>query len=223
MNLLRQTLSNLIANNWPGMEGRYQFTVPCQQKSNGATCQGRFDINALRQFLEEGDDNIRCQVCRSRQNIVALLFGFEEEEPREQLARIEGKLEVGFDTLQREISGLESRVANSVMSIMRAMANEAKDGPRLFDIQPVNGNLRRLFEARLRLRLWCEAEGCQHPIFEDHNGVYEFPVTREWVRQLAPYTKLVASILKTLVPMVTPAVDVLFGAKTIENLGIGAH
>jgi len=215
MNVLRQTLSKLIRDNWPGMEGRYFFSVPCQQNS----CEGRFDIQALRQFLEDGDTTYRCQKCHTRQNIVELLFGFEDEEPRKQLARIEA----GVARTEGKIDELESRLANYVMAIMRAMANEAKDGPRLFDIQPMSGNWWRLIDDQYRLRLWCEAEGCQHPVLEKGQGVYELPVTREWVRRVAPYAKFVAGMLKTLVPMVTPGVDILFGAKTIENLGIGAH
>lgn len=224
MNILRQTLSKLISDNWPGMEGRYSFTVPCQERSNGDFCQGRFDITALRQFLEEGDSAIRCQVCRTRQRIVDLLFGFEDEEPREQLARLEREIDRGFETLQRGLTGLESRIANYVMAIMRAMANEAKDGPRLFDITPVTGNWRRLATARYRLRLWCEAEGCQHPPTEGGGrGIYEIRMSREWIKLLAPYAGFVAGILKTVVPIVGPAVDVLFGAKTIEGLGVSAH
>jgi internalin A len=220
MNILRQTLSKLISDNWPGMQGRYSFSVPCQHRTGNEMCRGRFDIDALRQFLEEGDKKIPCQVCRTRQNIVELLFGFEDEEPREQLARIEGQLKLGFDTLQQQVGELESRLANSVMAIMRAMANEAKEGPRLFDIAPVSGNWRRLFEERHRLRLWCEAEGCQHPVLEAGKGAYEFNTTRAWVRQVAPYATFVAGVLKTLVPMVAPAVDIRFGHGTIENLGL---
>jgi internalin A len=223
MAVLRQTLEKLITDNWPGMRDRYSFTVPCQDRVNGEPCQGRFDIEALRQFLEEGDDTIRCQECRTRRSIVDLLFGFEEEEPREQLARIEGKLEVGFATLQNEISGLESRLANYVMAIMRAMANEAKEGPRLFDIQPENGNWRRLAGAKYRLRLWCEAEGCQHPVLEADRGSYTFKAPREWVVRVAPYVKFVAGLLKTVMPMVAPGVDVLFGANTVQDLAMGAQ
>ncbi len=223
MNILRQTLSKLITDNWPGMLGRYRFTVPCRQRTNGEMCQGRFDINALRDFLEDGDQTIRCQICRTKQEIVELLFGFEDEQPREQLARIEGKLDVGLDKVQKDIAGLESRLANSVMAIMRAMANEAKDGPRLFDVEPVNGNWRRLFEVRYRLRLWCEADNCQHPVLEPNYGVYEFTSSREWVQKVAPYANLVAGMLRTLLPMVAPSVDLLFGPKTVEGLGISDH
>ena len=50
---------------------------------------GRFEIGALRQFLEEGDTRYPCQFCRTRHNIVDLLYGFEDDTTREQLTRIE--------------------------------------------------------------------------------------------------------------------------------------
>jgi internalin A len=223
MNILRQTLNKLVADNWPGLQNRYTFTVPCRHRTNGDMCPGRFDINALREFHEDGDETIRCQSCRTRQEIVELLYGFEEEEPREQLARIESKLDAGFDEVHQEIAGLESRLANYVMAIMRAMANEAKEGPRLFDMQPVSGNWRRIFQEKYQLRLWCEAENCQHPVLEKDRGVYEIPTTREWVRQVAPYANFIAGVMKTLVPMVAPSVNLVFGEKTIESLHLSDH
>lgn len=223
MNILSQTLDKLIGDNWPGLRGRYTFSVPCRHADGSEACRGRFNIVALRQFLDEGDEKIRCQVCRTRQNILDLLFGFQDEEPREQLARIEDKLVLGFDVMLNEFAGLESRLANYVMAIMRAMANEAKEGPRLFDIRPAGGSWLRPFKERYRLRLWCEAENCQHPVLEEGKGSYEFEATREWVTRVAPYASFVAGVLKTLVPMIAPAVDIRFGKDTIKNLGVEEH
>ena len=217
MNVLKQTVQKLIKDNWPGMKDRYSFGVPCREQSNGKPCDGRFKIDALRQFLEEGDETIRCQNCRTRQNIVELLYGFEEENTREQLTRIEAKLDDGFAEMKLEIEGLESRLANYVMSVLHAIATESKDGPRLFTIEPANGNWRRPFAERYRLRLWCEAENCQHPVLEESKGTYDFKATREWIKQIAPYANFVAGILRTLVPMIGPAVNLYFGPKTIDE------
>ena len=75
MNVLQYTLQRLITDNWPGLEGRYSFMVPCPEVIGGQPCKGRFKIQALRQFMAEGDTTIRCQECSSKLSIVELLFG----------------------------------------------------------------------------------------------------------------------------------------------------
>ena len=129
-----------LRNKDSGMAGRYAFTIPCREQRNRMTCDGRFNIDALCQFLDKGGENIRCQERRTRQDIVELFYGLEEQDSREQLVRIETKLDRGFETVQRELTGLESRLANHVMSTMWALANEAKNGPRLFTIEPAGGD-----------------------------------------------------------------------------------
>ena len=47
INVLRRILHKLITDNWPGLENRYFFAVPCLEKKNGKPCDGRFDIEAL--------------------------------------------------------------------------------------------------------------------------------------------------------------------------------
>ena len=109
------------------------------------------------------------------------------------------------------------------MAIMQAIADEAKDGPRLFMVAPSDGNWRRPFAQRYRLQLWCEAESCQHPVIDAGRGLYEFNATREWVKQVAPYANFVAGVLKTLLPMAVPAANVIFGAGAIGQSGLKDH
>jgi internalin A len=223
MNVLQQIVDKLIRDNWPGLENRFTFKVPCRGQVQGEPCRGRFDIAALRQFLNEGDDARRCELCRGRFTLLELLFGFEEEEPRAQLGRIERKLNEGLEIVKSGVIELESRLANSVMAIMRAMADEAKEGPRIFDVQPVGGSWKRPLNDLYLLRLWCEAEGCEHPVIEARKGTYEFSRPRGWVVEIAPYAKFVAGMLKTALPLVAPGVNAMFGANTTENLGIKDH
>jgi len=210
-NILQQTLQKLISDTWPGLEGRYYFAVPCPTKKQGKACMGRFEIGALRQFLEEGDTHYRCQFCRTRHKIIDLLFGLEEEDTREQLSRIELKVELGFTEIQQNLQEFESRIANYVMGIMQAVASESKRGPRLFTLELREGNWRRLTSKGYRLHLWCEEPNCQHPVHDIDKGVYEFKAPREWVEKVAPYANLIAGVLKTLTPITAPAANSFFG------------
>ncbi|MGK7907978.1 MAG: leucine-rich repeat protein, partial [Synechococcus sp.] len=218
--ILQQTLHTLITDTWPGLKDRYYFAVPCPTQRNNRACMGRFEISALRQFLEEGDTHYRCQFCRTRHEIVDLLYGFEDETTREQLSRIETKVDRGFAEIQDNLTEWDSRIANYTMGIMRAIANEAKAGPRLFTLEPVDGNWRRLFDKRYRLHLWCEAENCQHRVHQANLGVYEFDAPRDWVTQVAPYANLVSRVLKTVLPLAVPAANLYFGETIMDDWAI---
>lgn len=112
------------------------------------------------------------------------------------------------------------KVDHYFLALMRAVASESKDGPRLFTIEPVDGKWWQVTSDQFRLHLWCEADGCQHPVLEEGQGTYEFKATREWVQAVAPYANLVAGILKTLLPVAAPASIVLFGADKIDQAGL---
>ena len=219
-NVLQQTLQTLITDTWPGLEGRYHFAVPCPTEIDNRACMGRFEIGALRQFLEEGDTRYPCQFCRTRHNIVDLLYGFEDDTTREQLTRIETKVDRGFAEIQDNLAEWESRIANYTMGIMRAIANEAKAGPRLFTLEPIDGNWRRPFDQRYRLHLWCEAENCQHRVHQPNVGVYEFEAPRDWVIKVAPYANLVSRVLKTVLPLAAPAANLYFGQAIMDDWAI---
>lgn len=216
MNVIQHTLHKLITDNWPGLEGHYRFTVPCPERTDGQSCKGRFRIDSLRRFLAEGDRTIRCQECHNRESIAEMLFGFEDQDLSKQLQDI-----------QRRLDGLDSRIANYIMALMHAIADEGKQGPRLFTVEPVDKSRRldprKIFSTRLRLQLWCEAEGCQHPVFDEGRGVYDFSKPREWFRKAVPYANFVLGLLKTALPVAAPSVDVFFGKDTIKNWSYSAH
>ena len=147
MNVLQETLQKLINDNWPGMEGRYRFAVPCPEIIDGQPCKGRFNIDALRQFLAEGDITIRCQNCSKKQSIAELLLGFEER-----------PVDIQLQEINERLAGLDSRIANYFMATMHAIADEAKGGPRLFTLRPREAGLspKQLFSQPLEIQLWCE-------------------------------------------------------------------
>jgi hypothetical protein len=209
MNVLHSTLEKLITDNWPGLKDRYRFMVPCPETVKGEPCKGRFNINALRQFLAEGDAHVRCQECSCKLSIAELLLGFEER-----------SVDVKLREISQKLDGLDSRIADYFMATMHAIADEAKHGPRLFTIHPraTGFSLKQLFTQSLELNLWCEAEGCQHPVYD--KGLYFIDSQKDWVKQIAPYANFVLGILKTVSPLAAPAINVAFGAKTTETWGI---
>jgi internalin A len=207
MNVIHSTLEKLINDNWPGMKDRYRFMVPCPKVIGDQPCKGRFNIHTLRQFLAEGDTTIRCQECAKRQSIGELLLGFEERPVDVQLREINEKLD-----------GLDSRIANYFMGMMRAIADEAKNGPRLFTFRAreINIPLQQFFMRPLELQLWCEHEGHPHPVDDAGKGVYKMDQPQEWVVKIAPYANFALSVLQTVAPMVSPAINLAKGPKTTD-------
>jgi hypothetical protein len=136
------------------------------------------------------------------------LFGFEERSTDTKLREINEKLD-----------GLDSRIADYFMATMHAIADEAKNGPRLFTFRERDAgfSLKHLFSRPLEIQLWCEAEGHQHRVIESGKGVYPIDKPHEWVVQIAPYANFALNILKTVMPVAAPAINTVMGAATTEN------
>jgi internalin A len=212
MNVLQYTLQKLITDNWPGLEGRYRFSIPCPGEKDGNPCPGRFNLTALRQFLTKRVPMLPCQECYGIYSINELLHGFEERSIEELLQEIRHEMNARFD-------GLDSRIANYFMATMRAIADEAKNGPRLFTFRSRDANLplQQLFSRPLELQLWCEHENHPHRVIDPGKGVYQIDQPQEWVVKIAPYANFVLDVLKVVAPMVSPAVNLVKGPKTTDD------
>jgi internalin A len=198
MNVIHSTLEKLITDNWPGLKDRYRFMVPCPEAVDGQPCKGRFNINGLRQFLVEGDTHVRCQECSCRLSIAELLLGFEERDMSVQLREINEQLAQA----RKQIAGLDSRIANYFWATMHAIADEAKNGPRLFTFRSGSTKLpwKQLISRPMELQLWCEHESRPHPVPEPGKGVYQIDQPYEWVIKIAPYANIALDILRIVAP-----------------------
>lgn len=141
-------------------------------------------------------------------SISELLMGFEERSTDTQLREINAKLD-----------GLNSRIADYFMATLRAIADEGKYGPRLFTFRSRESGIswKNLVSRPLELQLWCEAEGCQHPVIEAGKGVYPISQPQEWVVQIAPYANFALKLLATVAPVASPAINAFFGPNTTET------
>ncbi len=210
MNVLQETLQKLINDNWPGLEGRYRFAVPCPTPG----CKGKFNIQALRQFMSNGVREYPCQECFKSYPLTKLLLGFEEL-----------SIDVQLREIKEQLAGMDSRIAHYFMATMNAIADEAKNGPRLFTFRSRDAGLspKQIFTRPISLQLWCEAEGCQHPIIDNGKGLYSIDQPHDWVMKIAPYANFALDILKTVAPIAGPAINTFFGPKTTELWGIADH
>ena len=88
------------------------------------------------------------------------------------------------------------------------LTDEAKEGPRLFSLVPVNRsgfNPREWTRAKFRLTLWCEHSRLPLPVLnaekDKKKGVYEIELTREWFKKAAPFLKVLTGTLSLVLPV----------------------
>ena len=103
---------------------------------------------------------------------------------------------------------------------MRAVADEGKNGPRLFTLSSgyAESSLEKLLGNPMELQLWCEAEGCQHPLYD--YGLYKIHNPKEWVKQMAQYAIFAFKLLNIISPSAAPAINTFFGPDTTKTWGI---
>ena len=101
-----------------------------------------------------------------------------------------------------------SRIDEKYAEFLRVFTDEAKEGPRLFSLVPVDRsgfNPREWMRAKFRLILWCEHSHLPLPMLnadkDKKKGVYEIELTREWFKQAAPFLKVATGTLCLILPV----------------------
>jgi internalin A len=219
MDVIQYTLDRLIKDRWPGLE--HTYSVPCPGRINGTPCDGRFALDALRHFKAQGVETIPCQRCFGVPSIDEMLTGFVPLDIRQQLTRIE-----------RGVAGLDSRIASGIMILLRAIGSENRECPRLFTLLPeklTRFNPANIGKTGHRLTLWCEYPGDKHPTCpigsgkkdakQGERGEYLFTGSKEWLVEVAPYAKLVAGLLKAVVPIAGAATKTLVDESLLKEIG----
>ncbi len=107
-----------------------------------------------------------------------------------------------------------SRVDKTYTDLLQVLTDEAKEGPRLFSLVPVdrnNFNPRNWIRAEFQLTLWCEHS--RQPLTspdlngaESTKGVYKFEIEREWFKKVAPYLKVVMGTLSLVLPVISSGI-----------------
>ena len=87
---------------------------------------------------------------------------------------------------------LVSKVELAFDGLMRALVDEAKEGPRLFSFEPMDPGFfdsPQWINVKFRLTLWCEHSRLPLPALngaDDERGVYELTLPKEWLIKAAP-------------------------------------
>jgi hypothetical protein len=241
LNLLMYEIREYVEGFWEGLKTKVLVPCPQPCGVRGAL-RGRFDLDQIYARLHRGKDTAECRSdCAQDVPVSQLLECLGDGGPTladkqaaiireavsgaladriEPLLRRQDELalsgqrmimarigELG-DDLREQFSSVEERLA----VLMRALDDEAADGPRLFTLEPVDRTVWRpgLKARRMRLTLWCEHSKVPVRLLNPGKpdaGVYTVDIPRDWWVKAAPLIRTTSMLLKALLPVSLPAVQ----------------
>ncbi|MCA1604096.1 MAG: hypothetical protein LC775_01095, partial [Acidobacteria bacterium] len=216
-NVLRDSVEHLMRKRWPGLS--YQLRIPCPgRKADGIPCDNEFPLSGLLHYRERGKTSHSCLECHTDHDVSRLLTGFAVPAPslRPDLDRLHHEISVvseGIGHVQR----LSAETADSVRKIIKALATEVTDCPRLFTLArelPTGFRRIKFYEEHYTLTLWCEHPGHWHTWSA---ATYHLHQAKSWLIDVAPYANLVLKTLKVAVPIAAAVAGVELPKEQIEQ------
>ncbi len=204
--MLTEEVRYLVESFWVGL--RCEVTVPCL---NSEPCIGLFEVSKLMENLKRGRPEQPCPVCNKWQSIERLLHNAPAASkpiPVEILERQLSSIENKLDTVDVNVRRLRSQADKNFDDLIHLLTHEAKEGPRLFSMRPVNPKWfkspKKFVSQKFRILLWCEYS--ELPLFVhnkegDTRGIYELNLPYDWVAKAAPYLKAVTATLSLILPI----------------------
>jgi internalin A len=229
----------LVESFWEGL--RCDVMVPCL---NPKPCIGLFEVEKLIENKRRGRPDQPCPVCNEWQDIEELLHNAPAARPnplqellansvevmsalgalRLQLGVQHGETLGRFERLDANGKELIGKVEAGYTSLMQALTDEAKEGPRLFSFEPVDAGFfgrPKWISEKFRVTLWCEHSRLPLPALngkDDKHGVYELTLPREWVTKAAPFLKLIAGTLSLIAPVAASATKLALDEASFKGI-----
>jgi hypothetical protein len=208
--MLTEEVKYLVESFWEGL--RCDVMVPCL---NSRPCIGLFEVRKLIENKRRGRPEQPCPICNEWQNIDKLLRNapaatqpISLDVLMKQFVQVKDQLSEVNDNTRRILS----QVDKSYTDLLQIMTDEAKEGPRLFSLFPLdrsNFNPKNWIRAQFRLVLWCEYSRLPLPALNDvdsKKGVYDLDLDRDWFKTASPYLKFLTGTLGMVLPVASSAV-----------------
>ncbi|HUN07955.1 MAG TPA: COR domain-containing protein [Aggregatilineales bacterium] len=224
LTLLTEEVKYLVESFWEGL--RCDVMVPCIQpcgKESPGT--GLYEVRKLIDSKQKGRPEFPCPICNEWQPIDALLTNAPAARPVAMDALLNNQailaeiraLRVAFDGRFEALDAgqriILSQIDETYTNLLRALVDDAKEGPRLFSLVPVDRsrfNPRNWSTARFRLTLWCEHARVPLPWLNgpgNDAGVYELDIGREWFQKAAPFLKFMTGALSLVLPVASSSIQ----------------
>lgn len=218
LGMLTEEVKYLVESFWEGL--RCDVTVPCITTPN---CKGLFEVSKLIENKKRNRHEQPCPICNEWQSIEQLLSNAPDatkaislESLMKEFAQVKDKLDEVNDNTKRILSQVDKQYAD----LIQLFTDEAKEGPRLFSLFPLDGskfNPKNWIRHQFRLVLWCEHSRRPLPVLNNGDmkkGVYDFELDKEWFKKAAPYLKLVTGTLSLVLPVASSTFKVVDDAAT---------
>lgn len=226
LGMLTEEVKYLVESFWEGL--RCDVTVPCLTTPE---CKGLFEVSKLIENKRRNRNEQPCPICNEWQSIEQLLSNAPaatQQTPldvlvkdfaqfKDTLSEVKDTMgEVNNNNTKRILSQIDKQYAD----LIQLFTDEAKEGPRLFSLFPLDGskfNPKNWIRHQFRLVLWCEHSRLPLPVLNNGDmkkGVYDFELDREWFKKTAPYLKLVTGTLSLVLPVASSALQVANDAAT---------
>ena len=152
LNTLTDEVKYLVESFWEGL--RCDVTVPCIATPD---CKGLFEVSKLIENKKRGRGEVPCTTCNEWQSVDSLLLNVPAAQPapsgellasqqvfsqlndlRSILIHRTDTMIGRFDSLDAGQKELLSKAETSYTNFIKVFTDEAKEGPRLFSLVPVN-------------------------------------------------------------------------------------
>lgn len=215
LGMLTREVKYLVESFWEGL--RCDIMVPCLSPCGKTPGTGMFEVEKLMAFKKQGMDSFPCLVpgCYQKQNIDALLRNSHATTQQLSILQLQSEFSLIKDKLD-EVNITSRRILSQVektyIDLLQVLTDEAREGPRLFSLFPIdrsNFNPKEWIRTKFRLVLWCEHSRLPLPalnVAENTKGVYDLELDREWFKRSAPYLKLLTGTLGMVLPVASSAV-----------------
>lgn len=230
LGMLTAEVKYLVTSFWEGL--RCDVMVPCLNKP----CIGLFEVSKLIENKKRGRVEQPCPVCNDWPKIDQLLSNAPAATQDVSLEYLEKKFAELGNKIEKSnlktVRALKSQVTKKFNDLTQLFADEAKEGPRLFSLFPVEGskfNPETWVRAKFRLVLWCEHSRLPLPAIngiDSKKGVYDLEFDREWFKRAVPYLKFLTGTLSLVLPVMSSTLKMVDDTafKTLENqLSLGKN
>ncbi len=212
--MLTEEVRFLVGDIWDGL--RCDVMVPCIQPcGREEPGTGLYNVEQLIDSKRQNFPKYPCPVCTTWQDIDSLLHNAPAARPvpaTEMISNSDILVEIRalhgrFDQVDARQAQLLSMAEATFDALIAGLTDEAKEGPRLFSIVPVNRssfNPRQWTSTKFELTLWCEHSRQPLPLIngaDSKQGVYEIELTRDWFKKAAPFLKFVTGALSLILPV----------------------